>query len=104
AMTELQSVVTAAPDNVVAHFNLGRAHMARGEYEQARQQFMDALRLRPDYIMARLELAKLQASRGDYDAALKSVGEVLQWDRGNMGARLIQSAALMGKKQYQQAR
>ena len=61
--------VTAAPNNFVAHYNLGRAHAAKGEFEQARQQFMESVRLRPDYLPARLEIAKLQASRGDYDAA-----------------------------------
>ena len=35
AMAELQSVVTARPNNFVARFNLGRAHFARQEYEQA---------------------------------------------------------------------
>lgn len=104
AVTELQSVVTAAPDNFVAHYNLGRAHSARGEYEQARQQFMEATRLRPDYLPARLEMAKLQASRGDYEAALKSANDVLQWDRGNLPARLIQSASLMGLKKYGESR
>ena len=69
AVTELQGVVTSAPDNFVAHYNLGRAHSARGEYEQARQQFTETIRLRPDYLPARLELARLQASRGDYEAA-----------------------------------
>jgi len=39
AMGELQSVVTAKPNNFVARFNLGRAHFARAEYEQARQEF-----------------------------------------------------------------
>jgi tetratricopeptide (TPR) repeat protein len=104
ALTELQSVVTAAPDNFVARHNLGRAHLARGEFEQARQQFAEAIRLRPDYLPARLELARLQATRGDYEAALKSSNEILQWDRGNMGARLIQSASLMGLKKYSESR
>jgi tetratricopeptide (TPR) repeat protein len=104
AITELQSVVTAAPDNFVAHYNLGRAHAARNEFEQARQQFMEASRLRPDYLPARLEMAKLQASRGDYEAALKSAHDVLQWDRGNLPARLIQSASLMGLKKYADSR
>ena len=39
ALAELQAVVTRAPENPVAHYNLGRAHQARGESEQARQQF-----------------------------------------------------------------
>ena len=44
AISELQAVVNAAPDNFVARYNLGRAHVARGEWEQARQQFTDAIR------------------------------------------------------------
>src|SRR5438477_2372139 len=63
ALAELQAVVTRAPDNPVAHYNLGRAHTARAEWEQARQQFTKAIELRPDYIMARLALAQLQVSR-----------------------------------------
>src|SRR5471030_469952 len=70
ALAELQAVVTQAPDNPVAHYNLGRAHAARSEWEQARQQFVKAIELRPDYIMARLALAQLQVAHHDFDAAL----------------------------------
>jgi tetratricopeptide (TPR) repeat protein len=104
AMTELQSVVGSAPDNFVARHRLGQAHMARGEYEQARQQFSESIRLRADYLPPRLDLARLQAMRGDYEAALKSANEVLQWDRTNVQARLIQSAAYMGLRKYAESR
>ena len=104
ALAELQAVVTRAPDNAVAHYNLGRAHAARGEWEQARQQFVKAIELRTDYIMARLALAQLQVSRGDFDAALKTAEAVLGLDRGNINARLIQSAALMGEKKFGDSR
>jgi tetratricopeptide (TPR) repeat protein len=100
ALTELQAVVTRAPDNPVARFNLGRAHLARGELEQARQAFQKAIELRPDYIMARLALAQLQVANGDYDAALTAVNQILAIDRNNLNARLIQSAALMGQKKF----
>ena len=79
-ITELNAVVTRSPENPVAHFNLGRAHAARGEFEQARQQFSKAIELRPDYILARLALAQLQVSRGEFDAALKTAEQVLQID------------------------
>jgi tetratricopeptide (TPR) repeat protein len=104
AVSELQSVITGAPDNFVAHYNLGRAHAQRREWEQARQQFAEVIRLRPDYVPARVELAKLQTARGDYEAALKSSNEILQWDRNNLAARLIQSASLMGLKKYNESR
>jgi tetratricopeptide (TPR) repeat protein len=104
ALSELQAVVTRAPDNPVARYNLGRAHHAMGEWEQARQQFQKAIELRPDYLAARLGLAQLQVSRGEFDAALKTAESVLSIDAGNVNARLIQSAALMGQKKFSDSR
>lgn len=104
ALAELQVVVTRAPDNPVSHFNLGRAHAARGEYEQARQQLQKAIELRADYAMARLALAQLQLQHGDYDAATKTAQTVLDADKGNVKAHLIQSAALMGMKKFADSR
>lgn len=104
AITELNAVVTRSPDNPVAHYQLGRAHAARGEFEQARQQFSKAIELRPDYIMARLALAQLQVSRGEFDAALKTAEQVLQIDKNSVNARLIESAALMGMRKFGDSR
>src|SRR5262249_21383621 len=44
AVTELQTVVTRSPNNFVAHFNLGRGMAEKGELEEARSQFNEALR------------------------------------------------------------
>jgi tetratricopeptide (TPR) repeat protein len=104
AVTELQSVVTRSPENPISRFQLGRAHAARGEWEQARQQFLKAIDLRPDYIMARLALAQLQLSRGEFDATLKTVQGIQERDKQNPHARLIESAALMGLKKYSESR
>jgi tetratricopeptide (TPR) repeat protein len=88
----------------VAHYNLGRAHAARGEWEQARQQFTKALELQPEFLMARLSMAQLQVIRGEFDGAWGSAEKVLASDRGNVNARLIQSAALMGQKKFGESR
>jgi tetratricopeptide (TPR) repeat protein len=104
ALAELQAVVTASPQNPVAHYNLGRAHAMRGEVEQARQQFQKAIELKPDYLQAHIDLARLQVARGEYDAALKSIDQILAIDKGNGNAHLIQSAALMGMKKFGEAR
>jgi tetratricopeptide (TPR) repeat protein len=104
AISELQSVVNAAPDNFVARYNLGRSHVARGEWEQARQQFSEAIRLRPDYLPARLALAQLQVMQSEFEQALKSADEILQVDKKNGPARMIQAAALMGERKYADAR
>ena len=64
ATTELQSVVTARPGNYVAHFNLGRAYLGKGDIEQARQEFDKAVQLRPDYVMARLAQTQIALAAG----------------------------------------
>ncbi len=104
ALSELQAVVTRSPDNAVARYNLGRAHVARGEWEQARQSFQKAIELHPDYMLARLALAQLLVTRGDFDAALKAAGDILKFDRTNKYAQLIESAALLGQKKYEESR
>lgn len=105
ALTELQATVAAKPDNFVARYNLGRAHLARGQSEQARQEFNQVIALRPDYIPARLALVQLQLARRDYDAALKSTQEILtSWDSSNGRALLMRSMALMGLKRNAEAR
>ncbi len=100
ALSELQAVVVRSPDNAVARYNLGRAHLARSEWEQARQAFQKAIELRPDYMLARLSLSQLLVQRGDYDAALKAAGDILKLDHTNKYALLIQSSALLGQKKY----
>jgi tetratricopeptide (TPR) repeat protein len=104
ATTQLQTVVTRAPGNFVAHFNLGRALLEKGDLEPARAQFNEALRLRPDYLAARLALAQLQLSKREFEPAIKTANDTLEFDRTNMPARLIRSSAYMGMNQVDQAK
>jgi len=103
ALTELQGVVSRAPDNAIARYNLGRAYAVRGEWELARQMFQKAIETKPDYMVARLALGQLEISRGEFDAALKTAAQILTYDRNSVNARLIQSAALMGQKKLTEA-
>src|ERR1035441_176807 len=66
ALAELQAVVTRAPGNAVSRYNLGRAHAARGEFEQARQQFQKAIELNPNYVLPRLAMAQVQVVRQEF--------------------------------------
>ncbi len=104
AMTELQQVVTHAPTNPVAHYNLGRAYFLHGDAEQAHQEFQKAIELRPDYTAARVALAQMQVSRGEFDAALTTAKDILKYDPNNANAKLIESASLMGQKKFSDSR
>ncbi len=104
ALADLTQVVTRAPQNAVARYQLGRAHEMRGEWEQARQQFQKAVELRPDYFLAWVALAQLQVGRGEFDSAQKTADEILSRDRNNATAMLIKSAALMGMRKFPESR
>jgi tetratricopeptide (TPR) repeat protein len=104
AMSELQSVVTAKPNNFVSRFNLGRAHFARGEYEQARQEFDRAIQLRPDYLPARLAQIQVSLIRGDTDAALHQADETIRIAPNSVEARVMKAAALQRLQRYDEAR
>ena len=104
ALGELQSVVTAKPNNFVAHFNLGRAHFARNEYEQARQEFAAAIQLRPDYLPARLAQVQVAMLRGDNDAAMHDADEAIRVAPYNVQARVMKAAALQRLGKFDEAR
>ncbi len=104
AIADLTQVVTRAPDNPVARYNLGRAHQMHGDIEQARQDFLKAVELRPDYFVARMALAQLHIAYGEYDAALKTADDMLARDRNNPGALLVKAAALLGQRKFAEGR
>jgi tetratricopeptide (TPR) repeat protein len=104
AMSELQSVVTTTPNNFVARFNLGRAHFARGEYEEARQQFDTAVQLKPDYIPARLAQTQVALLKGDNNAALRTADATLGIAPNNPQAIVMKAAALQRLQRPEDAR
>jgi tetratricopeptide (TPR) repeat protein len=57
AVDILRSVVRAQPSNVEARTMLGRAEVARNNYQSARDSFRRALQYNPEYSPARKELA-----------------------------------------------
>jgi tetratricopeptide (TPR) repeat protein len=104
AMSELQSVVTARPQNYVAHFNLGRAHLGKGEIEQARQEFDKAVEIRPDYVVARLAQTQVALMRGDTDGAMHDADELLRYVPNSIEGRVMKAAALQRMQKYDEAR
>ena len=56
-------------DNGVAHVHLGLVYMARGQSEQAIEQFETSIRIYPDYCEAHYDLACVLNSLGRLDAA-----------------------------------
>ena len=94
AVTELQAAVGRDSGNPVLRFNLGRALLARNLLEQARVQFQEALKIRREYVPARLALAQLFILNREYGSAVQTAKEVLDYDPGNLAARLVRTSGL----------
>ncbi len=94
AVTELQAAVGKDSSNPVLRFNLGRALLARNLLEQARVQFQEAIKIRREYVPARLALAQLFILNHEYGSAVQTAKEVLDYDPGNLGARLVRTSGL----------
>jgi tetratricopeptide (TPR) repeat protein len=104
---ELQPLVSKMPGNATLHFNLGRAYMANGDVQsadQARVQFLEALKIEPRYIPARLALAELQLMRGESAKAVQTADEIISMDQTNLTARLIRAGGLTSMRENAKAR
>jgi tetratricopeptide (TPR) repeat protein len=104
ATTQLQAVVTRLPGNASIRYNYGRAMAMKGDYQQARIQFEEAIKLRPFYLLPRLALAEILLRSGDYGRVLQLTQEVFTYDPRNVPARLMRTNALMRAGEVKQAR
>ena len=106
-ISELQPLISKMPGNATLHLNLGRAYMTAGDpqsLDQARIQFVEALKIDPRYVPARLALGQLQLARGESAQAVQTADEVLNTDPANMAAHLIRASGLLKMQEYQKAR
>jgi tetratricopeptide (TPR) repeat protein len=95
AVTELQSLVKQAPDDVTLRFRLGRAYWLNGDHDLARGEFLEASRRRLDYVPARLALAELGMNSRRPQETLRMTEEILSIEPGHPRARLLHAAALV---------
>lgn len=96
AISELNSVIVRQPENFVLRFELGRAYLAKGDTEQARVQFQEAIKYKPDYSPARLALAQLHLAKNEFTKAMQMAEDILQYDPNNVTARMLKTSSRMG--------
>ena len=104
AINELQSLVGRMPKNAVLRFNLARALASKGQFEQARTQFQESVKIEPSYLPPRLALARLHYFRREFAASLQAAQDVLQMDPRNLPAKLQRNDALIALNNLRQAR
>ncbi|HLH43410.1 MAG TPA: tetratricopeptide repeat protein [Bryobacteraceae bacterium] len=104
AASDLQALVNKNPSNYLLRFNLARALTAKKDFDQARLQLEEAIRLRPDFIPARELLGRVEISRGDSGGAVKAADDLIAIQPGDLQAHLVRSTGLLGLGQSDRAR
>ena len=104
AINDLQTVISRMPENPVLRYNLGRALLAKQNWQAAKVQFEEAIKLRPDYLLPRITLAQMQLQNREWGKVVQMSQEILAYDPANVPARLLRSRALIGMGEFKQAR
>jgi tetratricopeptide (TPR) repeat protein len=78
AIRHYQAAITLAPDFYPAHNNLGSDYLGKSNFQAAKAEFGQVVKLNRSDAEAHLNLANLYLATKDYDRALKSVQEGLR--------------------------
>jgi tetratricopeptide (TPR) repeat protein len=102
ALQDLQALEKKSPDNSGLQFHLGRAYLAAGKAQEAKQAFAKAARDK-NFLPPRTALAELSAQAFDYRALMIYAEEMLQANPNNPRARLFRIVARVGLGETKQA-
>lgn len=104
AINELSSVIQRNPENFVLRQQMGEAYMAKGDIDQARVQFTEAIKYRPDYSPARVAIAKLHLAKNEWTKAMQAADDILRYDPNNVVAHMVKTSSRMGMGDFPTAR
>jgi tetratricopeptide (TPR) repeat protein len=95
AVASLQTLVNQKPDDATLQFNLGRALVAKGDLEEARKHFQEAIKKRANFLEPRLALIDLSQARHDYVSTLRYTNEALSINPNLPAVRLVRAVSLI---------
>ena len=102
AFEEFLSAARKDPNNVIAHFNLGRIFERQGNYKDAFVQYQRTLSLDPSHDQARIGYQKLIRFREQVKLRVKSNDEVLEEKIGKKDIRSEAAKDKLLKKRLRQ--
>jgi tetratricopeptide (TPR) repeat protein len=101
AVTEFRQAVSASPDSVTAHANLGAALTQTGDLSGAMEQFEATLRIDPNNTTAHYNLAVLLANENKYQQAIVHLQAVSRINPKDFGAMAMLISLLAASPQYE---
>ncbi len=95
AIDEFRKVVSANPNNITAHVNLGVALNLAGDGKSAARHFAEALKIDPNNLRAHYNLAIIRSQESKHEEAVSHLQFMLKLDPNDLGARLFLGRELL---------
>jgi tetratricopeptide (TPR) repeat protein len=102
AAAEFRKAITAKPDSVAAHVNLGAALTQTGDLRGALEQFEETLRIDPQNTNAHYNLAVLYANE-NHEQAIRHLQSVLSLYPNDLNARFLMAQELLKSQRSEEA-
>jgi Tfp pilus assembly protein PilF len=102
-LQNVRSALQADPDSIGAHFTLGKAYAARGDFQGAESAFREVLKRNPAAMAASIELAQLQLALGSQKASLRSAENAIAQQPRSLQANLAVVRSLLANKEFERA-
>ena len=77
AQERYQQIIASEPDNLEAHFNLGRIYYQQGKRQEARLEMEEVVRINPDNKQGQIALAALYDELGIFDLAIEKYSTII---------------------------
>ena len=104
AIGDLQALIGRDPKNVVVRYNLARAYQTGGDFDAARVQYNEVIKLSDRFVAAYIGSGQVALAQRNYGRAIQDCDAVLKLDARNSAARLIKANALIQSGNLRQAR
>lgn len=104
SVKEFEALVKESPSNPLLRYNLGLAHVANRQTEEARTAFIEASRMQRNFLEPRLALAQILLDADRFREVQQYAAEVLTVNPLHPQGRYFRAAAYTGLGNYPEAR
>lgn len=104
SVREFEALVKENPSNPLLRYNLGLAHVANRQTEEARTAFIEASRIQRNFLEPRLALAQILLDANRFREVQQYAAEVLTVNPVHPQGRYFRAAAQTGLGNYPEAR
>ncbi len=103
AAQTLQTVVTNAPNDSLAHYVLGVALNKQGYPERAESEWKEALQLNPNFLDAQRAIADEAMLKGDMTALQDAANQIIRLEPGSPEGYALRALSSINRSQFEEA-